>query len=36
MIAGAAGGAMPVPFCRNAYIPVSREKRVGVQVEAEQ
>ena len=30
------GGAMPVPFCRKAWVPVSREKRVGVQVEAEQ
>jgi len=36
MIAGPFGGAMPVLFCRNAYLPVRNENRVGVQVEAEQ
>ena len=36
MIAGPFGGAMPVLLCRNAYLPVKNEKRVGVQVDAEQ
>ena len=36
MIAGPFGGAMPVPFWRNAYVPVRNEKRVGVHVDAEQ
>jgi hypothetical protein len=36
MIAGLFGAAMPVPFWRNAYVPVKKENRVGVQVDAEQ
>ena len=36
MMAGLFGAAIPVPGRRKAYVPVRKEYRVGVQVEAEQ
>lgn len=36
MIAGPLGGATPVPGVRKAYLPVKKEYRVGVHVDAEQ